>query len=202
MEIYRTVICTQVKLIITFKVLVQCPHFSPFRLHKFGSWHANVFCLLPSQSASGFWPYSLLPGLAISALVCLPRFRFLSLSSVKSISWRHLYLAFAHVQTIGYMGASFQISTFLTRSSLIFPLPHRSMLIFQLCAIMAIILQILQKVCRNIYTIIFHKSVCLSICRLSQTAGRNSCSIVSGDVSNWSYRLTVHPVTSSHLSSA
>ena len=35
-----------------------------------------------------------------------------------------------------------------------------------------------------IYTIILHKSVCLSVCRRSQTAGRNSCSIVSGDVSN------------------
>ena len=40
------------------------------------------------------------------------------------------------------------------------------------------------------------------LCRCSQTAGRNSCSIVSGDVSNCSYRLTVHPVTSSRLSSA
>ena len=49
-----------------------------------------------------------------------------------------------------------------------------------------------------IYTIILLKSVC----RCSQTAGHNSCSIVSGDVSNCSYRLTVHPVTSSCLSSA
>ena len=40
------------------------------------------------------------------------------------------------------------------------------------------------------------------LCRCSQTAGRNSCSIVSGDVSNCSYRLIVHPVTSSRLSSA
>ena len=39
-----------------------------------------------------------------------------------------------------------------------------------------------------IYTIILFKSVC----RCSLTAGRNSCSIVSGDVSNCSYRLTVH----------
>ena len=38
---------------------------------------------------------------------------------------------------------------------------------------------------------------CLSVCRRSQTAGRNSCSIVSGDVSNCSNRLTVHPVTRS-----
>ena len=52
-----------------------------------------------------------------------------------------------------------------------------------------------------IYTIILLKSVCLSVRRRSQTAGHNSCSIVSGDVSNCSYRLTVHPVTSSRLSS-
>ena len=38
------------------------------------------------------------------------------------------------------------------------------------------------------------------MCRCSQTAGCNSCSIVSGDVSNCSYRLTVHPLTSSRLS--
>ena len=48
----------------------------------------------------------------------------------------------------------------------------------------------------GIYTIILQ-----SICQCSQTAGRNSCSIVSGDISNCSYRLTVHPVTSSRLSS-
>ena len=56
----------------------------------------------------------------------------------------------------------------------------------------------------SIYTIIFllSLSVCLSVCQRSQTAGRNSCSIVSGDVSNWSYCLTVHFVTSSRLSSA
>ena len=35
-----------------------------------------------------------------------------------------------------------------------------------------------------IYTIICLKSVCLSVWRRSQTAGRNSCSIASGDVSN------------------
>ena len=40
------------------------------------------------------------------------------------------------------------------------------------------------------------------LCRCSQTADRNSCSIDSGDVSNCSYCLTVHPVTSSRLSSA
>ena len=37
------------------------------------------------------------------------------------------------MQTIGYMCASFQMSTFLTRSSLIFPLPHRSMRISFVC---------------------------------------------------------------------
>ena len=47
-----------------------------------------------------------------------------------------------------------------------------------------------------IYTIILIKSVW----RRSQTAGRNYCTIVSGDVSNCSYRLTVHHLTSSRLS--
>ena len=41
-----------------------------------------------------------------------------------------------------------------------------------------------------------------SVCRWSQTACRNSGSIASGDVSNCSYRLTVHPLTSSRVSSA
>ena len=41
-----------------------------------------------------------------------------------------------------------------------------------------------------------------SVCRSQQTASRNSCLIVSGDVSNCSYRLKAHPVTSSRLSSA
>ena len=40
------------------------------------------------------------------------------------------------------------------------------------------------------------------ICSCSPAAGCNSCSIVSGHVSNCSYRLTVHPVTSARLSSA
>ena len=56
-----------------------------------------------------------------------------------------------------------------------------------------------------IYTIILLKSVRPSVrpsvCRCSQTAGRNSCSIVSGDVSNCLYRLTVYPLTSSRFSS-
>ena len=50
----------------------------------------------------------------------------------------------------------------------------------------------------TIYTIILR----LSVCRRSQTAGRNSRSIVSRNVSNCSYRLTVYPVTSSRLNSA
>ena len=49
-----------------------------------------------------------------------------------------------------------------------------------------------------IYTVI----IIMYVCRCSQTAGRNSCSIVSGDISNSSYRLTVHPVKSSPISSA
>ena len=49
----------------------------------------------------------------------------------------------------------------------------------------------------DIYAIIL-----LKLCRCSQTAGRNSCSIVLRDVSHCSYLLTVHHVTSSRLSSA
>ena len=49
-----------------------------------------------------------------------------------------------------------------------------------------------------IYTIILLKFVC----RCSQTSGRNSCLIVSGDVSNCSYQLSVIPPTISHFSSA
>ena len=48
-------------------------------------------------------------------------------------------------------------------------------------------------------------SVCLSVCLsvgVRKLEVANSCSIVSGDVSNCSYRLTLHPVTSSRLSSA
>ena len=50
----------------------------------------------------------------------------------------------------------------------------------------------------RIYTIILLKFVC----RCSQTAGRNSCSIMSGDISNCSYQLSVLLLASSHLSSA
>ena len=55
----------------------------------------SVFC----QLSSGFWPYRLSPGLAISALVCLD-FSFRLPSSAISFSWRHLYLSFVHVRTI------------------------------------------------------------------------------------------------------
>ncbi len=51
------------------------------------------------RSSYGFWSYPLSPGLAISVLVCLD-FAFHLLSYVISFSWRHLHLAFAHVQTI------------------------------------------------------------------------------------------------------
>ena len=61
---------------------------------------------------------------------------------------------------------------------------------------------LLTWVVTDIYTIICLKSVCLSVGRRSQTAGRNSCSIASGDVSNWSYPTEVLPLTSSRLSSA
>ena len=54
------------------------------------------------------------------------------------------------------------------------------------------------KITYFIYTIIFLKSVC----QHSQTAGRNSCTIILGNVSNCSHRMTVHPVTSSRLNSA
>ena len=57
------------------------------------------FCLLPSQSSSGFWPYPLSPGLAISALVCLD-FSFRLPPFAISFSWRHLYLSFVHGRTI------------------------------------------------------------------------------------------------------
>ena len=56
------------------------------------------------------------------------------------------------------------------------------------------------RVCTHIY---IYTIICLKyVCRRSQTAGRNSCSIASGDVSNWSNPPKVHPVTNSRLSSA
>ena len=45
-------------------------------------------------------------------------------------------------------------------------------------------LRILKTHAWSIIPIILHKTVCLSVCRRLQTAGRNSCSTVSGDVSN------------------
>ena len=65
----------------------------------------------------------------------------------------------------------------------------------------------LAKCCGNDSNSSLSKEICKNnskknVCQCSQTAGRNSCSIVSGDVSNCSYRLTVHFVTSSRLSSA
>ena len=88
-----------------------------FVMCRIGSLHASVLGPLPPLSSSGFWPHRLLPGLAISALVCL-EFAFHLPSSTIYFSWHHLYLAFAHVQTIstsslrnsaiGYMCASFQ----------------------------------------------------------------------------------------------
>ena len=56
---------------------------------------------------------------------------------------------------------------------------------------------------QKVLYIINYTIICLkSVCRRSQTAGRNSCTIASGDVSNLSYPPEVHPVTSSRLSSA
>ena len=73
--------------------------FSPSHLYSsFRAGLVRVFGFLPSQWSSGFWPYRLSPGLAISALVCLD-FAFHLLSSVISLSWAHIYLAFAYVQT-------------------------------------------------------------------------------------------------------
>ena len=110
---------------------------------RLGSWHASVLGPLPSLSSSGFWPYRLSPGLAISALVFHDS-AFRLPSSARSFSRHHLYLAFELVQTIsassiwgippsGSMRASFQMSTFLTWSSLVFPLAHHSMRISVVC---------------------------------------------------------------------
>ena len=40
-----------------------------------------------------------------------------------------------------------------------------------------------------------------SVSRCFQTTDRNSFSIVSGDISNWSYRMSIASLTSSHLNS-
>ena len=70
-------------------------HFVVCRLESL-SWHANVFCLPPSQSSSGFLTNPLSPGFAISAMVCLD---FDLLPSVIAFSWPHLHPSFAHFQT-------------------------------------------------------------------------------------------------------
>ena len=107
-----------------------------FVVCRLGSWHVSVFGPLPSQSSSASWPYRLSPGLAISALVCLD-FAFCLPVSAISFSWHHLSrlctcpnhlnLFSLRNSAIGYTCASFQMSTFLTWSSLVFPLAHRSM---------------------------------------------------------------------------
>ena len=82
-----------------------------------------VFCHLSCHLVSS---HILFHQISPSQLCGPPQFRFPStvLSSVISFLWPHLYPAFAHVQTIstssrrnsaiGYMCASFQMSTFLT----------------------------------------------------------------------------------------
>ena len=73
-----------------------------------------------------------------------PRFRFPStvickiflVASSLSLLWtcpNHLSLFSLRNSAIGYMRASFQMSTFLTWSSLVFPLAHRSMRISVVC---------------------------------------------------------------------
>ena len=75
------------------------------------------------------------------ALVCLD-FAFHLLSSVTSFSWRHLYLTFAHVQTIGYIGCLFPGVYISHMYDLVLSfLFTTAACIFQLCAIMTIILQ-------------------------------------------------------------
>ena len=70
-------------------------HLSASTLHSVPAWIMTCQSFL----SSGFLPYPLSPGLAVSALVCFD-FAFHLLSSVVSFSWPHLYLAFRHVQTI------------------------------------------------------------------------------------------------------
>ena len=64
--------------------------FSPFPSTFSSVPDMPMFCLLQSWSSSGFWPYRLSPGLAISALVCLD-LAFHLPSSVIYFSWLHLY---------------------------------------------------------------------------------------------------------------
>ena len=97
----------------------------------------SVFCHVSCNLVSGHM-YPLSPALVISALVCLD-FAFHLLSSVISLSRfcthpNHLDLFSLRNPAIGYMCGSFQMSVFLTRSSVVFPLAHRSMHISVLCA--------------------------------------------------------------------
>ena len=91
-------------LLINRFVSIQSIAFSPSHLcaSTFHSMPARIMtcqCFLSSQSSSGFLPYRLSPGLAISALVCLD-FTFRLPSSAISFSRHHLYLSFVHVRTI------------------------------------------------------------------------------------------------------
>ena len=83
-------IISQDKTLLHISHILTYPHLHSV-VCRLGSGHANVFCLLPSQSSSGFWSYPLSPGLAISALFCLDLV-FHLLSCVISFWWPHIYL--------------------------------------------------------------------------------------------------------------
>ena len=85
------------------------------------------------------------------------------------------------------------IITYDRLRGMVFPMSY-----FEIHSEIALMAGIVCVIWAYFYTII----TLISLCRCSETAGRNSCSIVSGDVYNCSYRLTVLPVTSSRLSSA
>ena len=104
-----------------------------------------MFSVFYHLLSSGFLPYPLSLGLAISALVCLD-FAFHLLSSVISFSWPFIYLAFAHVQTISTSSLQgiLPSSTCLPLSrclhflhdlqcSLVIPLAHCNMCISVVC---------------------------------------------------------------------
>ena len=109
----------------------------------------NVFGILPSQSASGFWPYPLSLGLAISPLVCLD-FAF-HLCHLQCLSRGVIFISHLHMSkpsgTWVPLSRCLHFSHDLV-SSFLFPTAACT---FQLCVIMAIILQILQNMCRNRY---------------------------------------------------
>ena len=100
-------------------------------------------CFLYSALSVVIWflgPYPLSPGLAISALICLDFTFHLGLDTVicniflvAPSSYRlctcpnHINLFSLRKYGIGYMCASFQMSTFLTISSIVFHLGHRNM---------------------------------------------------------------------------